>query len=233
MANFKQHLSFGVIVTAALTSPLLAAGYVTTTQASLLWLCGIIGSIIPDVDSDTAFAQDLLFTGLTVFTIFTVLENYGYNRSGLEILLLIFGSLGAIQGVRLLFKKLSVHRGVFHSILGACFFGLLTCVTTWFVHQVPPMVAWLAALFMFIGVLLHLILDEIFSVDFMNMEIKKSFGSALKVTNFRTWRASLGLLIPLIGLWWVAPPINGFMQILTQPETYHRMLDKFLPIGMF
>ena len=80
MANFKQHLSFGFIGTGLLVAPLLAANYINTSQASLLWLSGSIGAIIPDIDSDNATALELLFMGICLLLIYTLVEHYGYNR---------------------------------------------------------------------------------------------------------------------------------------------------------
>ncbi len=44
-----------------------------------------------------------------------------------------------------------------------------------------PITAWMAGLFVFIGFLIHLILDEIYAVDFSGARLKRSFGSALKL----------------------------------------------------
>ena len=45
----------------------------------------------------------------------------------------------------------------------------------------PAAQAWLTGLFLFIGFLIHLALDEIYSVDVEGRTIKKSFGTALKL----------------------------------------------------
>ena len=66
MANFKQHLNFGFITTGAIVAPLIAGGYVNSSQGTLLWLCGAVGSFIPDIDSDNATALDIIFLLLSL-----------------------------------------------------------------------------------------------------------------------------------------------------------------------
>lgn len=231
MANFKQHLSFGFIGTGILIAPLLSANYITTSEATLVWLCGSIGAIIPDIDSDNAIALDILFLGIALYITYSLLENFGFNRSGLEIVLMVIGAYGATTLIRLLFEKLSVHRGVFHSILASVFFGLATCVITWHINQISPFTAWLSGAFMTFGVLLHLLLDEIYSVDFMNVQMKKSFGSALKITSFRNLKASVLLLIGCVGLWYIAPTSAPFVRVFYQTGTYSQLWNHFIPKG--
>jgi hypothetical protein len=55
-----------------------------------------------------------------------------------------------------------------------------------------------------IGFLSHLVLDEIFSVDFMGLKVKKSAGSAVKLAS-KSWGATLtcyGILALLAWLVW-------------------------------
>lgn len=229
MANFKQHLTAGFIGNGVLVAPIVATGYITTSQATLLWFCGSIGSIIPDVDSDTGTAQDILFTALAFLIIYTLIENFGLNRSGLEIIGLILAGYGTGFFLRNIFQKYTVHRGIFHSVLAAIFFGLLTVVMTWYIHQVPPMIAWLSGTFMMIGVFIHLILDEIYSVDFMNAELKRSFGTAFKLFTYKDWKSSLAMLVPCLILWWLAPSLNGFIRLWGDSYTYTQLLHHFLP----
>lgn len=231
MANFRQHISFGFICTGLLTAPLLAAGYITTSQASLLWLTGTLGSIIPDIDSDNAFALDIVFMSISLLLIYSVLNNFALNRSGLEIIGMVTGTFTLCLMLRLLFQRLTVHRGAVHSLLAAVFFGLVACVFTRYVNQVPATTAWLAGSFMTIGAISHLILDEIYSVDLMNVTIKRSFGSAFKVISLKHWPGNLLLLAGCAGLWYLAPPVQPFLDIFGQPRTYSQLLSAMMPGG--
>ena len=54
-------------------------------------------------------------------------------------------------------------------------------------------------LFVLIGFIIHLVLDEIYSVDVEGAVIKKSFGTALKLFDYHSWRASGLMAIALAG----------------------------------
>ncbi len=83
------------------------------------------------------------------------------------------------------FHKLAHHRGIWHSILAALFCAVATAVVFANVFDRHAGVAWLAGGFMFIGYLVHLTLDEIYSVDVMDTRIKASFGTAMKLFDRR------------------------------------------------
>ena len=84
-------------------------------------------------------------------------------------------------GVGSWIKKITVHRGMIHSIPMAVLAGQLTffAVTGTLEERI------LKASALAIGFLSHLILDEVYSVDSTGakLRLKKSFGTALKWTN--------------------------------------------------
>jgi hypothetical protein len=87
--------------------------------------------------------------------------------------------------------------------------------------------------FMFSGFILHLLLDELYSVDFMNRRIKRSFGTALKVVDSKQPYGS-GLIVALsLAIWFATPSAVIFVDTLLSGETYsliwHRMLPENLP----
>ena len=55
----------------------------------------------------------------------------------------------------------------------------------------PLSFALLVAIFVFVGALTHLILDECYSVDLANNRLKASFGSAIKIIDIRFPLATL------------------------------------------
>jgi hypothetical protein len=77
------------------------------------------------------------------------------------------------------FKRLTVHRGMFHSVPGMAIAGLLVFL----LYQAPDQLLrlYLAGAVM-LGFLSHLVLDELCSVDFLGMRLRlnKYAGSALK-----------------------------------------------------
>jgi len=118
-----------------------------------------------------------------------------------------------------LFKSLTVHRGVFHSLLAAVFFSFLsTCICYYFLKQ-DPLTSWLGGLFVCIGFIIHLLLDELYSVDLSNAKIKRSFGTAFKVYAYQSAFSSIFMLLCTIYLYTVAPSITSFINALQTAKT--------------
>ena len=80
--------------------------------------------------------------------------------------------------------------------------------------------AWLDALFVFLGFVLHLTLDELYSVDFTDRKIKRSFGTALKLLDTRKPEKATLLVSLVIVAWVFAPSSKPFWDTLFSPETY-------------
>src|SRR5581483_8048964 len=75
---------------------------------------------------------------------------------------------------------LTVHRGMFHSTPAMLIAGLAVFLLD--KGSDMPVRLFLAGGVM-IGFLSHLVLDEVFSVDFLGLRLKKSAGSALKLAS--------------------------------------------------
>jgi hypothetical protein len=67
--------------------------------------------------------------------------------------------------------------------------------------------SWLAGLFVALGYLTHLCLDEIASVDLLGNRLRRSFGTALKPFSIARPRASLGMLAAVVALGLASPPV--------------------------
>ena len=143
-------------------------------------LCAIAG-VMPDLDSDSGVPsrETIGFAAAIVpMLVFNKLQVYGLTIEqmvlfGAPMYLLIRFGLGTI------FKSASVHRGMFHSIPAAVIAGLigyLVCDSG--AHLVHNYKAFAVGL----GYLVHLVLDEIWSVEVQSgsARLKKSFGTALK-----------------------------------------------------
>jgi len=133
---------------------------------------------------------------------------------------LILITLSAFAFVRYilfsLFKSLTVHRGVFHSLLAAAFFAFLTtCICYYFLKQ-EALSSWLSGMFVCIGFIIHLLLDELYSVDLSNSKIKRSFGTAFKLYGYQSIFSSLLMLLCTLYLYTVTPSITPFINSLQQ-----------------
>ena len=83
-----------------------------------------------------------------------------------------------------------------------------------------------------LGYILHLSMDEIYSVDFLGRRIKRSFGSALKLVDFdRLIPSALIILIALTASLYT-PSTGGLITQLLEADTYSKLLDGFLPDGV-
>jgi len=128
-----------------------------------------------------------------------IVEKIGHIRFQLSSLILAILSYLIIRFPLLyLFKTQTVHRGIFHSLLSALLFSLITTSLSYQVMHVNAYDAWLLGAFMGFGFIVHLLLDEMYSVDLANTKLKRSFGTALKLFSYNNRFASIGLLIASI-----------------------------------
>jgi hypothetical protein len=171
-----------------------------------------------------------MFAGLGVFASFVVLFSFAERFSVIELMLMWLGTLVAVRyGLHALFHRLSVHRGVWHSLLAGVFFAAMTAVTLKFVLGRHEGVAWLGAGFLFLGYLQHLVLDEIYSVDVMNHRIKASFGTALKVFDSRYRAASAAMAIAAVAAISITPSTKTFVEGITQRQLWAGLQQRMLP----
>lgn len=140
-----------------------------------------IGGLLPDLDSDSGVPVREMF-GLAA----AIAPLFLYQRVLLtfkpeETIVILAGIYLFIRyGLSSTFKKHTVHRGMFHSIPAMLIAGLLVFQGY---HNSDERVRWYISGGVMLGFLSHLVLDEIYAVDFMGVRIKlnKFAGSALKL----------------------------------------------------
>jgi hypothetical protein len=232
MANFNTHLAVaavgsGLCATVALAGHAAPANYLLT-----LTLAGAIGGILPDVDLEKAVPSRMLFSALGVIAAFIALFSVKQQFSIAELWIVW---LAAYLFVRYIVHKAffnrTRHRGVFHSLLAGAFFMALTAVIFDRVFGEPPALSWLTGLFVLIGFIIHLVLDEIYSVDIEGAAIKKSFGTALKLFDYQRLGTSAFIGAAFAGLIAVAPPMRDFQEIVKPPVLFSFLKDHLLPKG--
>ena len=89
--------------------------------------------------------------------------------------------------------------------------------------------AWLCSGFVTLGFLVHRLLDEIYSANLMGMEMKSSFGSAFSLGSLENPAGTLALYLILVGLYWLSPPPDAFLQLIFSGETYRGVANRLLP----
>src|SRR5262245_3684730 len=194
MASYQGHL--------ALAAPLWAAygiaGAVYLLQGSdwgvYFLAAGLttLGGLLPDLDSDSGVPVREMFGLLAAavpILLFRRLQHMGFP---LEEILVILAALYLLirYGGAAIFKRITVHRGMFHSIPAMFIAGLVVYLLDR--GPTPNMEQLLERVYLaggvMIGFLSHLVLDEVYAVDFMGLRVKlnKYAGSAIKF-----WSSSL------------------------------------------
>jgi len=154
-------------------------GVPPTTSALASVLCSVSG-MLPDLDSgpgrplheSVGFAAAAVPMAMVDRFRFLGWDNEMIILAGAIIYLFIRFVLGEAL------KKFSVHRGIFHSLPVCLIFAqaaFLICT------QGDLALRYFKSGGVVVGFLSHLILDEIWSVDFKHAKLKSSFGTALKL----------------------------------------------------
>jgi membrane-bound metal-dependent hydrolase YbcI (DUF457 family) len=184
MASFRGHLTFSVSLGAVYGG--LSYWQLGTDWGSSALAAGLtaIGGMLPDLDSDSGRPVRELFGLAAVFVPLILLRRLMYEGLTSEQILVICGIAFLVvrYGLSAAFKRLTVHRGMFHSIPAMLIAGLMIFLG-YHHHNYQPRA--FMAIGVMIGFLSHLVLDEICSVDFRGLtpRLNKYAGSALKLTS--------------------------------------------------
>ncbi len=187
MAGFKTHIT---------TSSLLGIGYAglgyhfgVPLESSLIagGLCGV-GGMLPDIDSDSGipFRESMGFAAAIVpMMLLDRFRELGLNYE--QIVLATGGMYLFVRfGLARLLAKYTVHRGMFHSLPAAFIFAGLVFLLC---GSGDLQLRYFKACGVFLGVMSHLVLDEIYAVEWTGgrWRFKKSFGTALKLWGQNSW----------------------------------------------
>lgn len=230
MANFTTHIAVGTVVAGVLSTLTLAADVVAPENLVAVTMAAVVGSVLPDIDLKDSRPSKALFAGLGIFFSFVVLFSFATRYSIAELWILWLGTLvGVRYGLHAIFHRFSTHRGVWHSLLAACFSAALTAVIFKHVFGRHEGVAWLAAGFMFIGFVTHLILDEMYSVDVMDTRVKASFGTALKLFDRRRPLDNIGMAAFTVLAVMATPSTKTFVDGISSRDLWAGLHQRLLP----
>jgi hypothetical protein len=230
MANFTTHLAAGTLVSGALATLTMAADVVAPENLIAVTMACVLGSVLPDIDLKDSRPSKAMFSGLAIFFSFAVLFTAAEHVSIAEMMLAWLGTLVAVRyGLKALFHEFSYHRGIWHSVLAAVFCSCVTAVVYYYLLRRPDGVAWLAAGFMFIGFMTHLVLDEIYSVDVMDVRVKASFGTAVKLVDTNRWGHTIAMAGATALLVLIVPPTKTFSAALSSQSMWVGLQKKMLP----
>ncbi len=227
MANFNTHLGVAAVGSGMLATLCLQVGFVSPSDALLLASFGVVGGILPDIDLHYSYPSRILFSLLGILMAFLwvfAAENQ------MPIIQLWGAGLGIYLFVRYpiwaLFHKFTVHRGAIHSVNTAILIAFISSSVCFHLFAKTPFISWLLALFIFLGFILHLLLDELYSVDFMGHRLKKSFGTALKLFDSNHPINSSIVFIMTIVVWFFTPNSSQFIDTVLSLETYQLIYQR-------
>ncbi len=230
MANFPTHIGVGALVSGALATLTLAADVVAPENVVAVTVAGVLGSVLPDIDLKDSRPSRAMFSGLAAFFSFIALFLFVDKVSIAELWLIALGTFLFIKIVaHTIFHKMSYHRGIYHSLLATVFFAFLTAAVYKHLLGRHEGVAWLAAGFMAVGYLVHLTLDEIYSVDVMDTRIKKSFGTALKPVDFHKPLHTAAMAAATVAVFMLTPSMKTFTEGIASKPMWNSLNQRLLP----
>ena len=188
MAGFKTHITtstvlgigYGIAGKVILDAPeetcLLAAG-----------LCSVAG-MLPDLDSDSGVPVREMMAFAAAVVPMLLIDRFRHLGLTDEMMVVAGGLIyvGIRFGVAEVFKRYTVHRGMWHSIPAAASVGMLAFLACSCSDMNLRLFKTSAVV---LGFLSHLVLDELWSIEFRRgrVRLKKSSGTALKFWSKNAW----------------------------------------------
>lgn len=233
MANFSTHVGVAMAVGAGASAGLTLLGHIDFTQATHIFIFFVFGTLLPDIDVNNARPVRLVFHLFAAFAAWLAFAAFMPGSSGLLWLsastpptwhsFVAAGLAWLIVRYPLaaLFQKITRHRGLAHSLIVGCLWALawLHFAHWQFVEgglTQEKLIFWLQACALLGGFLLHLLLDELYSIDIEGMRLKRSFGTAMKLLDRRFMSGSIGVMILLGLMTWQLPDPEVFVLWLKQ-----------------
>lgn len=233
MAGFKTHIT---------TSTVVGVGYGLLGHFGLEmpWptcilaggLCGLAG-MLPDLDSDSGVPVRETMTFAAAVVPLLMIERFRSLGLTPEMMVLLGGALYLLVrfGVAKIFKRYTVHRGMWHSIPACVTIGLfafLICSCNEMDRRLFKTFA------VMLGFMVHLVLDELYSIEWKGgmFRTKSSFGTAIKFYSKSRWAniSTYGKLVLLL-LIAVGDPLvmeHYGLQDRQLPQMAHQLVDQFL-----
>jgi hypothetical protein len=214
VANFNVHLSVAASSSSIVAVLGVNLNVIDFSHAPWFIFLGIVGGMLPDVDAVNSKPVRLLFNVLALLSataVLSILKNYvvSYQLFALAIGVYWLTRFLVLASI----KRFTVHRGIFHSVLALLFFALLMVCISDYAFKQNATYAWLNGFFLGFGFLVHLLLDEMYSVDLSNRRMKKSFGTALKLFNYKNLPSSALMTLLTIFLYWATPSPSALLAI--------------------
>lgn len=181
MADFKSHITGSTIAGGVYAAAGLTRFDMPVETCVIAGTLCSIGGIIPDLDSDSG--RPLRETTLFAAAVAPMMTVQALSEMGLSHEQLVLAAIAMYAAARFivpeLFRKLTVHRGMWHSYPACASVGLLAFLI---MHPQPMELRLYKSGALVTGFLVHLVMDEIWSIDTRRgrLRLKSSFGTAMK-----------------------------------------------------
>lgn len=188
MANYKGHRNAGIIVGVILAAVAYWQFHLSPIEvASVLIICSVC-AILPDLDHPEAKPGSVLkmvVVYMIPITIYMYLPKSIVQEFEITHWIVLFAASHVILGniILWLIDLVSEHRGLFHSLPAAVLCGLACYLSFYYLQFDKRLVLGCSA---FSGYITHLIQDEVCSLDMKENKIKRSFGTAIDLGDFRS-----------------------------------------------
>jgi hypothetical protein len=231
MADFNTHLMGAAAVSGLAATVLVMTGQFPHQAVIGYFALGVIGGLLPDLDSPTSIPIRIAFAVLAVVAGFLVVFTFGTRYSLVELIILWLGCFLLIRyGLFNLFGRVTVHRGLIHSIPAGVGFGLAAIAVAHQVFNASATHAWLCGTFVTLGFIVHLLLDECYSVDLSGRKLlKSSFGTALTLGSLAQPAGTAALYLAIVGLLFLCPSPRPFAELVLARDTYRGVVQRLTP----
>lgn len=211
MADFRTHMTVSTIAGSLFGLGGYQSGFPIESCIISGALCSVCG-MLPDLDSDSGIPLREAVSFASAFVPMLMVDRLRRMGMSHEMMLVTTIVIYFVLrfGIAEFFRRYTVHRGMWHSIpaaLTAALFSFLVCASENMSLRLFKTLA------VFIGFMSHILLDEIWSVDFRRgrYTFKHSFGSALKFFG-QSRIANVFSYLLLISLCMLAYYDEGLMQ---------------------
>lgn len=230
MADFRTHVLGAALASGGAATSLMLVGAADRQSVIGYFVLGVVGGMLPDIDSKSSVPVRIAFNVLAVTAGFLMVFAFAHRYSLLELLILGGTSFMLVRhGVFTLFSRCTVHRGLIHSVPAGAAFGLIATLLSHHFFGASALTAWFCGLFVFMGFIVHLLLDEAYSVNLMGLKLKKSFGTAFSFGSIKNWGGTLLLYLLVLILWQSSPSMAPVKQVLASAQTYQTLAQRLVP----
>lgn len=232
MADFRTHMTVSTIAGVLYGIGGFQSGMSWVTSVLAGGLCSASG-MLPDLDSDSG--RPLREATTLAAAVIPMLMVERFQMLGLTHESMALAAAVVYVAIRFLlaelFRRYTVHRGMWHSLPAALIVGMFAFLV---MSSEDISIRMFKTIAVVLGFVSHLVLDEIWSVDFRkgNYQFKHSFGTALKLWGNNRWANGVVYSMLLV-LSLAVYQDHGFMQRFAAenpniPHTARELFNLFM-----